>query len=67
MNEEVSKLIARIQHFYDVMGQIKEKTECEMMEVADPYSRAHSKLLADAYGELTLEYQKVFGSILYQE
>lgn len=67
MSEETSKLIAKIQHFYDVMEQQREKVEEEMMSVTDAYSRSHNKLLVDAYGELATQYEKVFGNIIYQE
>jgi hypothetical protein len=67
MNGDDIRLIARIQHFYDIIGQYRNRIEDEMVSTNDPYSRSHSKLLSDAYGEMASEYQKVFGNILYKE
>jgi hypothetical protein len=63
MSTEDTKLVARIQHFYDYMCGRKEEIEDSIM-MKSPETIKH---LNEAYDDLKEEYTDVFKEFLYQK
>lgn len=67
MSDERDKLIAKTQHFYEVLLKKKGDIDAEVLSINDATCRASFVLVADAYGNMVREYHKVFENFLYQE
>lgn len=67
MNEEHLKLIAKIQHFYDLMAQRLANYENESIASPNESDRHRAKAKAEEITTLLFEYSKVFHEFLYQE
>ncbi len=67
MTEENIKLIARIQHFYDIMNKMKDKYELELMVSSNKNGKDNSFQIINEYLCMLSEYERIFESFLYQE
>lgn len=67
MTEDNIKLIARIQHFYDIMNKMKDKYELELMVSSNKNEKVNSFQIINEYLSILSEYERIFESVLYQE
>lgn len=61
------ELIAKIQHFYDIINDRRKNVQRYLGENDDVVTTAQCALVAHQYGELAKEYNKVFENLLYSE
>lgn len=66
MNEEHHKLIAKVQHFYDLMIHVAEQTEDSMIVPVEDMKRVKKGKEASSLNILIDEYTKVFDLFLYK-
>lgn len=65
MNNGHEKLIAKIQHFYDVLMKHLEQYGAEALITNEPTSKHKCGLLAEEYVTIAAQYQEVFKDFLY--
>ncbi len=66
MNEDHHKLIAKVQHFYDLMVQQAQENEDSMIVPVEEMKRMQKEKHALALNGLIDEYSKVFDQFLYK-
>lgn len=67
MNEEHIKLVAKVQHFYEMMVNINAKILDESIALPPHADRKAACEKASAISSLIDEYEKAFESFLYKE
>ena len=67
MSDEPHKLVAKIQHFYDVMIDMADKADDEMILIGKDVEKHKIYGKSAEIRKLIAEYDKVFSAFLYKE
>lgn len=60
-----SKLVAKIQYFYDLITTNKERNEDDAMSTDDNKERQHKRCVAECYANMSAMYSETFKEFLY--
>lgn len=59
------KLIAKLQHFYDTITNVKQQNEDFRLVSNDPSEKEQRRVMAECYQSMCLSFSEVFKEFLY--